>query len=84
MASGPFAPGHLGELTQLVPFEMVDEALKQTGRVRQRVRDLPSRVAVYLVPKWTKRQRVDGIRWRMRTGAPWRDVPARYGKWETV
>jgi hypothetical protein len=26
VAQGPFAPGHLGELTQLVPFEMVDEA----------------------------------------------------------
>ncbi|MFF5209515.1 transposase [Streptosporangium sp. NPDC000396] len=26
----------------------------------------------------------DGIRWRTRTGAPWRDVPERYGKWETV
>uniref|UniRef100_UPI00300C3F05 transposase domain-containing protein n=1 Tax=Nonomuraea sp. LPB2021202275-12-8 TaxID=3120159 RepID=UPI00300C3F05 len=44
-----FAPGHLGELTQLVPFEMVDEALRQTGRVQRRVRDLPSRVVVYLM-----------------------------------
>lgn len=35
-------------------------------------------------PKWTKRQLIDGIRWRTRTGAPWRDVPERYGKWETV
>lgn len=49
VASGAFAPGHLGELTQLVPFEMVDEALQQTGRVQRRVRDLPSRVVVYLV-----------------------------------
>ncbi|MFJ2028593.1 transposase [Streptosporangium sp. NPDC087985] len=35
-------------------------------------------------PKLTKRQLIDGIRWRTRTGAPWRDVPERYGKWETV
>jgi transposase len=35
-------------------------------------------------PKWTKRQLIDGIRWHTRTGAPWRDVPERYGKWETV
>ena len=35
-------------------------------------------------PKWTKRQLIDGIRWRTRTGAPWRDVPERYGAWETV
>lgn len=34
--------------------------------------------------KWTKRQLIDGIRWRARTGAPWRDVPARYGTWQRV
>ena len=49
VAAGAFAPGHLGELTRLVPFEMVDEALTQTGRVQARVRDLPSRVVVYLL-----------------------------------
>jgi Insertion element 4 transposase N-terminal/Transposase DDE domain len=48
-AGGVFAPGHLGELTQLVPFEMVDEALRATATVRSRVRDLPSRVVVYLL-----------------------------------
>jgi transposase len=26
----------------------------------------------------------NGILWRTRTGAPWRDVPDRYGKWKTV
>jgi len=30
-------------------------------------------------PTWTKRQLIDGIRWRTRTGAPWRDVPLAYG-----
>ena len=25
-------------------------------------------------PKWEKRQLIDGIRWRVRAGAPWRDV----------
>jgi transposase len=35
-------------------------------------------------PKWTRRQLIDGIRWRVRTGAPWRDVPARYGTWQRV
>jgi hypothetical protein len=49
VAAGAFAPGHLGELTRIVPFEMVDEALAQTGRVQARVRDLPSRVVVYLL-----------------------------------
>ncbi len=27
---------------------------------------------------------IDGILWRIRTGAPWRDVPEKYGKWMTV
>jgi hypothetical protein len=49
VAEGPFAPGHLGELTQLVPFEMVDEALKATRTVQSRLRNLPSRVVVYLL-----------------------------------
>ena len=34
--------------------------------------------------KWTKRQLIDGIRWRVRVGAPWRDVPEDYGPWQTV
>lgn len=49
VAGGRFAPGHLGELTQHVPFEMIDEALADTCRVQSRVRDLPSRVVVYLL-----------------------------------
>ncbi|MYS79595.1 IS5 family transposase [Streptomyces sp. SID5474] len=35
-------------------------------------------------PIWTKRQLIDGIRWRTRAGVPWRDVPERYGPWQTV
>ena len=26
---------------------------------------------------------IDGILWKLRTGAPWRDVPARYGPYQT-
>ncbi|GGU47301.1 transposase [Streptomyces violascens] len=33
-------------------------------------------------PVWTRRQLIDGIRWRTRTGAPWRDVPDRYEPWD--
>lgn len=43
-AGGLFAPGHLGELTRQVPFEMIDAVLEETCRVRRRVRDLPARV----------------------------------------
>jgi transposase len=27
---------------------------------------------------------INGILWRLKTGAPWRDLPERYGKWQTV
>lgn len=46
---GPFAPGHLGELTQIVSPDLVDAALENTGCVQRRVRVLPSRVVVYLL-----------------------------------
>jgi len=49
VAGGRFAPGHLGELTQQVPFEMVDAVLEETCRVQRRVRALPARVVVYLL-----------------------------------
>jgi hypothetical protein len=48
-AAGVFAPGHLGELTRVVPLEMVDAVLAETGRTQARVRGLPSRVVVYLL-----------------------------------
>jgi len=34
--------------------------------------------------EWTKRQLIDGIRWQVRVGAPWRDVPDCYGSWRAV
>ncbi|WP_280352972.1 transposase, partial [Nocardia abscessus] len=33
---------------------------------------------------WTKRQLINGIRWRTRAGCPWRDVPANYGSWSAI
>ncbi|WP_435839396.1 transposase [Streptomyces brevispora] len=35
-------------------------------------------------PTTGRRRLIDGIRWRVRTGAPWRDPPAEYGPWQTV
>jgi transposase IS4-like protein/DDE family transposase len=49
VAAGRFAPGHVGELTRIVPFEMVDAALAETNTVQRRLRVLPSRVVVYLL-----------------------------------
>ena len=31
-----------------------------------------------------KRRTVNGILWVLRTGAPWRDMPERYGNWNSV
>ncbi|WP_208948772.1 transposase [Streptomyces subrutilus] len=33
---------------------------------------------------WDRRQVFDGIWWPARTGSPWRDIPERYGPWETA
>lgn len=30
------------------------------------------------------RRMFDGILWRLNTGAPWRDLPDRFGPWQTV
>ena len=49
VAGGVFAPGHLGELTQYLPFELVDDVLAQTRAVQCRLRLLPSRAGVYFV-----------------------------------
>lgn len=49
VAAGVFAPGHLGELTQVVPFELVDAVLAETRTSGKRLRNLPSRVGIYLL-----------------------------------
>ena len=34
---------------------------------------------------WTDhRLAVEGMAWKYRTGAPWRDVPDRFGKWNSI
>jgi len=45
---------------------------------------LPAVSSMGRPPKWEKRQLIDGIRWRIRIGAPWRDVPAEYAPWPTI
>ncbi len=35
-------------------------------------------------PAQDHRQLLNGILWVLRTGAPWRDLPERYGKWTTI
>jgi len=35
-------------------------------------------------PNEDHRRILNGIVWKLKTGAPWRDVPERYGPWSTV
>nr|WP_234432197.1 transposase [Streptomyces sp. NRRL S-378] len=40
---------------------------------------LPKRAKAGRPPVWPRRQLIDGIRFGVRTGLPWRDVPVEYG-----
>lgn len=57
-----------GELTDAA-WERIAPLLPEYGKPGGRWRD--------------HRTILDGILWRLRTGAPWRDVPSRYGPWQT-
>lgn len=35
-------------------------------------------------PPEQNRSIINGILWRLRCGAPWRDVPPKYGSWNTI
>jgi hypothetical protein len=49
VAAGVLAPGHLGELTRIVPFELADAVLEEAGGREQRVRLVPSRAGIYFL-----------------------------------
>lgn len=49
VAAGKFTPGHLGELTAVMSFELVDAVLHETRRLQRRLQDLPSRVGIYFL-----------------------------------
>jgi Insertion element 4 transposase N-terminal len=49
VAAGAFAPGHLGELTRVIPFELADAVLEEEGGLEKRVRLLPSRCGLYFL-----------------------------------
>ncbi|MEU6005029.1 transposase domain-containing protein [Streptomyces sp. NPDC047453] len=44
-----YAPGHLGELTQIIDPELVDAVVEGTGARERRRHLLPTRVVVYFV-----------------------------------
>ena len=45
---------------------------------------LPPRKATTGRPPSDPRSMLNGILWILRTGAPWRDLPERFGPWQTV
>ena len=45
---------------------------------------LPPQKAASGRPAEDHRRILNGILWKLRTGAPWRDLPERYGSWSTV
>jgi transposase len=45
---------------------------------------LPQRTATTGRPPSDPRRMLSGIFWILRTGAPWRDLPERFGPWQTV
>jgi transposase len=57
-----------GEITDKA-WERISPLLPENGRRGKQWRD--------------HRRVVNGILWRLRTGAPWREVPERYGPWQT-
>jgi transposase len=60
--------------------------------VRQEISDEPWAVLEPLFPVWKgngrpildMRRTLEGIARRFRTGAPWRDIPERFGNWNSV
>ena len=57
-----------GELTDEA-WERIAPLLPENGRRGKQWKD--------------HREVVNGILWRIKTGAPWRDLPSRYGRWQT-
>ncbi len=59
-------------------FELTDEPWERLQPL------LPPQKAKTGRPATDHRLIINGILWILRTGAPWRDLPERYGPWATV
>ena len=56
----------------------------QWQRIKEFIPDDPVRADRRGRPWKEQRTALDGILWILRTGAPWKDLPARYGAYQTV
>ena len=59
-------------------YELSDEAWERIAAM------LPGKVSDCGVTAKDNRQFVNGVLWIARSGAPWRDLPERYGPWNSV
>ncbi len=79
------------------PAEAADKKaarIKRIGQVRRHeVTDVEWEFLDPLIPRSIaktgrkprdRRTMLNGVMWALRTGAPWRDLPERYGPWQTV
>jgi transposase len=73
-----------GDLVDTVPTRRRGDLSDEQWAVLEPLLPKPNGPRTGRPPKWTKRQLIDGIRWRVRAGTPWRDVPPDYGPWQTV
>ena len=63
---------------QIRRYELTDEQWVQVERL------LPGRKGRRGRPARDNRRFLNGVLWIARSGAPWRDLPPRYGKWSSV
>jgi transposase len=66
------------EMSMNKRYELTDEQWQVVEPI------LPKRTATTGRKPKDPRQMLNGILWVLRRGAPWRDVPERYGRWQTV
>ena len=59
-------------------YELTDEQWAKLAPLLPPERGRPGK------PAKDHRQIVNGILWKLSSGAPWRDLPERYGPWSTV
>ena len=60
-------------------YEISDEEWEQIKELLP-----PERTGKPGRPAGDNRQTLNGILWIVRSGAPWRDMPERYGSWSTI
>ncbi|MET7526514.1 transposase [Streptomyces sp900116325] len=69
-------------LIQPGPFDVRGELTDEQWAMRESL--LPKGAKAGWPPDWRRRGLIDGIRFRVRAGVPWWDVPIEYGPWGRI